>query len=152
MEGSNLVSTPMVTGYKLSVNDESPNVNQTYYMSMVGNLLYVTATRPDIMQAVGYVVRFQAFLKETHVQAVKRIFKYHKGTMSFGLWYPRCQYFTLTTYTSVDWGGSLDDRKRTSGGALFVGGCLVSWLNKKQASISLSTTKAEYIAVVSCCI
>ncbi|XP_059064912.1 secreted RxLR effector protein 161-like [Cryptomeria japonica] len=100
---------------------------------------------------VGYVARFQGFAKETHVQAVKRILKYLKVIMSFGLWYPRCYNFTLTTYPDADWGGSIDDRKSTSGGAFFVGGCLVSWLRKKNSSISLSIVEAEYIATVSCC-
>lgn len=115
MENCHPVSIPMVTRCKLSKDDESPSVNQTYYRSMVGSFLYVIATRPAIMQAVGYVARFQATPKDTHVQAVKRIFKYLKGTMTFGLWYSKCQNFTLTTYTNADWGGFVDDRKSTRG-------------------------------------
>jgi hypothetical protein len=75
--------TPMVTGCKLSKDDESLEENQTLYMSMIGSLLYVTTSRPDIMQAIGLVAQFQAASKETHVQAVKRIFKYLKGTLDF---------------------------------------------------------------------
>jgi hypothetical protein len=71
--------------------------------------------------------------------------------LDFGLWYPKGEDFTLTTYTDADWAGSVDDRKSTSGGAFFLGNCLVSWLSKKQSSISLSTTEAEYIATTSCC-
>lgn len=97
---------------------------------MIASLLYATSTRPDMMQAVVYVARFQSTPKYTHVHAVKRIFKYLKGTMDYGLWYPKGNDFTLTAYTNADSGGSVDDRKSTSGGAFFLGGCLVSWLSK----------------------
>lgn len=70
--------------------------------------------------------------------------------MEYGLWFPSGNDFSLTTYTNMDWGGSVDDRKSTSGGAFFLGKCLVSWHSKKKASVSLSTAEAEYIAVVSC--
>ena len=73
------------------------------------NLLYVTATRLDVMQDVGLVSRFQPNPKETHVTVVKRIFKYLKGTMEYGLWYPKSQYFILKSFTDVDWAGSVDD-------------------------------------------
>jgi hypothetical protein len=84
------------------------------------------------------------------VQEVKRIFKYLKGTLDYSLWYSRGEDFTLT-YTNVDWVGSVDDIKNTSGGSLFLGNSLVSWLSKKQYSISLSTTKSDYIATTTCC-
>jgi hypothetical protein len=151
MEDCKPVSTPMITGCKLSKDDESPEADHTMYRSMIGILLYVTASRPDVMQVVGLVARFQSAPKESHVVAVKRILRYLKGTMDFGLWYPKGEDFTLTTYTDADWAGSVDDRKSTSGGAFFLGNCLVSWLSKKQSSISLSTTEAKYIATTSCC-
>ena len=103
------------------------------------------------MQAVGMVSRFQSFPKNSHVLAVKRIFRYLKGTTEFGLWYPKNQRFNLIAYTDADWAGSLDDRKSTSGNAFFLGECLVAWSSRKQSSISLSTTEAEYIAVAECC-
>jgi hypothetical protein len=89
--------------------------------------------------------------KESHVMVVKRIFRYLKGTSDFGLWYPRNKGFELISYTDVDWDGSVDDKKSTSGNAFFLGECLVSWSSRKQSSISLSTTEAKYIAVVECC-
>jgi hypothetical protein len=98
------------------------------------------------MQAVGLVAWFQDAPKETHVKVVKIIFKYLKGTLDFDLWYSRGEYFTLTTYTDVDWVGNVDDRKSTSGGAFFLGNNLVSWLRKKQPLVSLSTIEVEYIA------
>ena len=113
---------------------------------MIGSILYVTASRPDIMQAVGLVARFQENTKEAHVLAIKRIFRYLKGTTQFGLWYPKGNELTLVAYTDADSAGSIDDRKSTSGAALYLGDCLVSWPSKKQPSVSLSTTEADYIA------
>ena len=133
-------SMTFVRYMELIKDDESLEVDHTMYRSMIGNPLYVTATRPDVMQAVGLVSRFQSSPKETHVTAVKRIFKYLKGTMEYGLWYPKGQYFILKAFIDVDRERSLDDRKSTSGATLFLGNCLVSWLSKKQSSISLSTT------------
>ena len=89
MEGYKVVSTPMVTSCKLSKDDTSPAADQKRYRSMIGSLLYVTASRPNVMQAVGQVARFQATPTETHVVAVKRIFRYLQGTKEFGLWYPK---------------------------------------------------------------
>lgn len=97
------VCTPMVTGCKLSRDDESTYANQTLYRSMICSLLYATATRPDIMQVVGYVARSQVAPKETHVHAVKRIFKYLRGTMDYGLWYLSGNDFLLIVYIDADW-------------------------------------------------
>ena len=118
---------------------------------MIGSLLYVIASRPDVMQVVGQVARFQASPKESHVLAVKRIFRYLKGTMDYGLWYPKGNKLTLVAYTDADWAGSVDDRKSTSGAAFYLGDCLVSWMSKKQSSVTLSTAEAEYIAAAACC-
>ena len=89
MGESKPITTPMVIGCKLSKNCESLEVDHTMYSSMIGCLLYVTTTRPDVMQVVGLVPRFQSTPKETHVIAVKRILRYLKGTMDYGLWYPK---------------------------------------------------------------
>jgi transposase InsO family protein len=151
MEDSTPVSTPMVVGCKLSKDDISPDVDQRTYRSMIGSLLYITTSRPDIMQVVGMVGHYQSAPKQSHLAVVKRIFKYLKGTMTYGLWYPRNHNFQLTAYSDVDWENCLDERKSTSGGAFFLGDSLVAWLSKKQGSISLSTTEAEYIVVATCC-
>jgi hypothetical protein len=151
MEDSKLVGTPMVTGCKLSKDDDSPDVDQRSYRSMIDNLLYITASRPDIMHAVGMVGRYQATPKQSHFQAVKRIFRYLKETMAYGLWYPRNQNLQLTAYSDADWANCVDERKITSGGAFFLGDSLVAWLSKKQGSVSLSTIEAEYIATATCC-
>jgi hypothetical protein len=89
MEDSSPVSTPMVVGCKLSKNDMSPDVDQRIYRSMIGSLLYIATSHPDIMQVVGMVGRYQSAPKQSHLVAITRIFKYLKGTMTYGLWYPK---------------------------------------------------------------
>lgn len=103
MEYCKLVRTPMIIGCKLSMEDESKEVNHTMYRSMFGNLLYMTTSRPYILQEVGLVSRFKATQKESHVQEVKSIFRYLKGNLDFILWYSRSEYFTLTICTNADW-------------------------------------------------
>ena len=129
----------MVTGSKFIKDDESLEVYHTMYRSIIGSLLYVTSTILDVMQVVGLVSIFQSTPKETHVAAIKIILKYIKGTMDYGLWYPKRDNFTKA-FTNVDWEGSIDDKKITSGAAFYLGYCLVPWISKKQSSISLSTT------------
>ena len=97
------------------------------------------------------MARFQANPKEAHVLAIKMIFRYLKGTTEIGIWYPKGHELSLVSYTNADWVGSIDDRKSTSGATLYLGDCLVSWSSKKQPSVSLSTTEAEYIAATTCC-
>ena len=92
----------MTIGCKLSKDDESKEVDQKSYSSMIGSLLYVTTSRPDVMQAVGLVARFQANPKEVHVLEIKRIFRYLKGTTEFGLWYPKGNELTLVAYIDAD--------------------------------------------------
>jgi hypothetical protein len=151
LEDCKLVSTPMKVGCKLSKEDESKAVNPKHYRSMIGSLLYVTASRSDFKQVDGMVARFEATPKEIHVEAVKRIFRYLKGTIDLGLWYPSKDSFTLKAYSDVYWEGSVDDRKSTTGGAFFLGESLVAWISKKQSSISLSIIEVEYIAATKCC-
>jgi hypothetical protein len=87
---------------------------------------------------------------ETHVIAVNKIFKYLEGLEEFGLWYPKGKDISLISYTYADWEGCIDDQRSTSGEAFYLGKCLVSWLSKKQSSVSLSTSEAEYIAAITC--
>ena len=100
----------MIIGCNLNSYDDSPMVNQPEYRSMIRSLLYLIGTRPDIMHAVGIFGRFQANPKESHLQAVKRIFKYLQGTQDFGLWYPKNADLTLHAYIDADWAGNVDDR------------------------------------------
>ena len=105
----------MIVGCKLRKEDESNDVDPKHYRSMIGSLLYVTASRPDVKQAIGMVAIFQAAPKESHVQAVKRIFRYLKGTIDLGLWYPSKNTFSLKAYSDAYGAGCVDDRKSTSG-------------------------------------
>ena len=146
-----LVSATMTTSCKLSKDDESLSIEPIQYISMIGSLLYLTSSRPDIMQAVRMVAIFQSTTKEPHVVVVNRIFRHLKGTTKFGLWYQKMQNFDLIAYSDVDWARSLDDINGTSGNALFFGEFFVAWSSKKQASISLSTTEVEYIVAVEFC-
>jgi hypothetical protein len=151
MEDSKPLGTPMVTRCKLRKNDDLPNVDQRSYRSMIGSLLYITTSHPDIMHVVGMVGRFQSSPRQSHLQATKRIFRYLRETMTYGLWYHRNQNFQLTAYSDADWENCVDERKSTSGGEFFLGDSLVAWLSKKKGSISLSTTEVEYIADATCC-
>jgi hypothetical protein len=143
--------TPSPTHEKISRDDVGQNVVTSHYRGIIGSLLYLTASRPDICYSVGVCARYQVAPKESHLKAVKRILKYVKGTQQFGLWYTKGDDAKLTGFCDADWAGNIDDRKSTSGGCFFLGNNLVAWLSKKQNSVSLSTAEAEYIAAGSCC-
>ena len=98
---------------------------------MIGNLLYITTSPPNIMQVVGMVGHYQSAPKQSHLVDFKRILKYIKGTLTYGLWYPINQNFQLIAYSYVDWENCVDERKSTSGGAFFLGDSLVAWISKK---------------------
>ena len=97
------------------------------------------------------MAQFQEAPKESHVLAVKMIFRYLKGTKEFGLWYPKGKDISLISYKDEDWAICIDDRQSTNGSTFYLGECLVSWLSKKKTSISLSTSEEEYIAATTCC-
>ena len=113
---------------------------------MIGSLLYLIASRPNISYSVGVCARYKANPKESHVIALKRIIKYVKTTANFGVWYSKDTNDVLTGYSDADWAKNADDRKSTLGGCFYVGNNLISWMSKKHNFISLSTVKAEYIA------
>ncbi|CAL9075079.1 unnamed protein product [Musa textilis] len=112
---------------------------------MIDSLLYLTATRSDIMFSVGLCVRFQANPKLSHLKVVKRILRYLKRTLNLGLWYLSNDY-DLKVYADADFGGCRIDRKSTFGTCQFLGHALVSWTSKKQNLVALSTVEAKYIA------
>ena len=151
MEEASTAKTPMPTAVKLDQDKSGKSVDITKYRGMIGSLLYLTASRPDIMFATCLCARFQADPKESHLIAVKRIFRYLKGTPNLGIWYPKDTGFNLVGYTDSDFAGCKIDRKSTSGSCQFLGRRLVSWYSKKQHSVSTSTAEAEYIAAGSCC-
>ncbi|KAI3735961.1 hypothetical protein L6452_15489 [Arctium lappa] len=151
MSDSSIMKTPMATGTLLDADFSGKPVDQKVYRSMIGSLLYLTASRPDIMFAICFCARYQSNPKESHFNAVKRILRYLKGTPNLGLWYPKDSRFDLTAFTDADHAGCKLDRKSTSGSCQFIGDKLVSWTSKKQNCVSTSTVEAEYVAAASCC-
>jgi hypothetical protein len=151
MENASHKRTPAPTHLKVSKDENGVSVDQSLYRSMIGSLLYLTASRPDIAFAVGVCARYQAEPKVSHINQVKRILKYVNGTSDYGMLYTHGSEFVLSGYCDVDLAGSVDDRKSTSGGCFFLGNNLISWFSKKQNCVSLSTAEAEYIAAGSSC-
>ncbi|CAM8885207.1 unnamed protein product [Rhodiola kirilowii] len=143
--------TPAATHVKITKDKAGTSVDQTLYISIIGSLLYLTASIPDITHSVGVCARYQANPKESHLMNVKRIIIYVCGTADYGLWYTKDSNSCLVAYCDAEWAENAEDHKSTSGGCFFLGNNLVSRLSKKQNSISLSTAEAEYIATGSCC-
>ncbi|CAM8911127.1 unnamed protein product [Rhodiola kirilowii] len=151
MQNSSVMTTPISPNNSLGKDEISSQIDQTLYRGMIGSLMYLTTSRPDIMYSVCLCARFQADPRETHLKAVKRILRYLKGTNTLCLWYPWNGDLRLVGYTDADFAGSKVDRKSTFSMAQFFGTCLVSWESKKQNSVALSTAEAEYIAAAACC-
>jgi hypothetical protein len=151
MKNDKPIKTPMGTNGHHDLNTGGKSIDQKVYRSMIGSLLYLCASRPDIMLSVCMCARFKANPKEVHLRAFKRIMRYLVYTPKFGLWYPKGSTFNLIGYSDADYAGCKLDRKSTSGTCLFLGRSLVSWASKKQNSVALSTAKAEYIATSHCC-
>ncbi|GJV30641.1 retrovirus-related pol polyprotein from transposon TNT 1-94 [Tanacetum coccineum] len=145
------VDTPMVEKSKLDEDKEGKAVDPSHYRGMIGTLLYLTASRPDLQFAICMCARYQARPTEKHLNAVKRIFRYLKGTVHRGLWYPKDSSIALTTFADADHAGCQDTRRSTSGSMQLLGDRLVSWSSKRQKSAAISSTKAEYIALSGCC-
>ncbi|GMI96628.1 cysteine-rich RLK (RECEPTOR-like protein kinase) 8 [Hibiscus trionum] len=147
LENAKPQATPMSSSMKLDKDEGGKCVDSKLYRSMIGSLLYLTASRPDIMFSVCLCARFQASPRESHLVAIKRIFRYLIDTPTLGLWYPKDSTFNLHAFSDADYGGCKIDRKSTSGTCQFLGSMLVSWFSKKQNSVALSTTEAEYISL-----
>ncbi|GJR92729.1 putative ribonuclease H-like domain-containing protein [Tanacetum coccineum] len=144
-------STPIETNKALLKDEEAADMDVHLYRSMIGSLMYLTASRPDIMFAVCACARFQVTPKTSHLHAVKRIFRYLKGHLKLGLWYSRDSPFDLEAFSDTDYAGASLDRKSTIGGCQFLGRRLISWQCKKQTIVANSTTEAEYVAAANCC-
>jgi len=151
MESCKEASTPMPSSCYMDVDSAGKSVDQTKYRGLIGSLLYLIANGSDIMFVVCLCARYQANPKESHFKAAKRILKYLKGTSTVELWYPSHSPIHLIGYSDSDFAGCKLDRKSTSGTFHLLGSSLISWHNKKQAYVTLSTAEAEYIAVGSCC-
>ncbi|GJS57185.1 putative ribonuclease H-like domain-containing protein [Tanacetum coccineum] len=144
-------NTPIETQKPLVKDEEATNVDVHLYRSMIGSLMYLTASRPDIMFAVYACSRFQVTPKTSHLHAVKRIFRYLKGKPKLGLWYHRVSSFDLEAYSDSDYTGANLDRKSTTGGCQFLGRRLISWQCKKQTIMATSATEADYVAAANYC-
>ncbi|GKF25639.1 hypothetical protein Tco_0081533, partial [Tanacetum coccineum] len=143
--------TPIDLEKPLVKDGDADDVVVHLYRSMIGSLMYLIASRPDIMFGVCACARFQVTPKTSHLLAVKRIFRYLKGKPTLGLWYSRDSPFELVAYIDSDYAGDTQDRKSTTGGCQFFGNRLISWQCMKQTVVATSTTKAKYVATASCC-
>nr|GEU44570.1 hypothetical protein [Tanacetum cinerariifolium] len=143
-------STPIEARKPLVKDAEADDVDVHLYRSMIGSLMYLTASRPAIMYAVYACYRFHVTPKTSHRHAVKRIFRCLKGKPKLGLWYPKESAFDLEAYSDSDYARANLDRKSTTGGCQFLGRRLITWQCKKQTIVATSTTEAEYVAAANC--
>ena len=142
-------ATPVATGTKLSRNDEGSGVDPTEFKRLVGSLMYLIATRLDILYAVSLISRFMEAPKASHWQVGKRILRYIAGTAEYGILYSSNSEFKLIGFTDSDFAGSQDDRKSTSGYVFNLGSGEIAWSSKKQQIVTLSSAEAEYVAATS---
>jgi len=149
MDKARVVDTPLSTSEKLSVTDGQRlgEEDSTRYRSLVGALQYLTLTRPDLSFAVNKVCQFLHAPTSVHWSTVKRILQYVKGTLSMGLKIKRSPSMMVSAFSDADWAGCVDDRRSTGGFAVFLGSNLISWTARKQATVSRSSTEAEYKAL-----
>ena len=143
--------TPAATYLKMTKDTNGEKVDTNLYWSIIGSLLYLTASRPNIAFTVGVCAWYQADPRTSHLHSEKRILKYISGTFNYGIWYTYDTTGTLVGYCDADWAGCTDDRKSTSRGCFFLGNNVAAWFSKKQNSVFLSTAEAEYIAAGSSC-
>jgi hypothetical protein len=146
MENCKPVSTPMVLGMKLTKDDGAPCADGRMYRSLIGSLLYLTSTRPDIVFAVNYLSRFMQNPSQTHHIAAKRVLRYLKGTLDFGLFFKSMNTVKITGFCDSDWAGSDEGMMSTSGYCFSMGDCIFCWNSKKQSVVAHSTAEAEYIS------
>ncbi|GJR95295.1 retrovirus-related pol polyprotein from transposon TNT 1-94 [Tanacetum coccineum] len=151
LETCDPVDTSMLEKSKLDEDPQAKAIDPTRYRGMIGTLMYLTSSRPDLVFAVCMCARYQAKPTENHLHAVKRIFRYLRGTINMGLWYSKDSCIALTAFPDADHAGCQDTRKSMSGSMQLLGDRLVSWSSKKQKSTAISSTKAEYIALSRCC-
>jgi hypothetical protein len=151
MKNGKPIKTPMGTNGHLDLDTRGKSIDQKVYRSMIGSLLYLCASRLNIMLSLCMCARFQANPKEVHLRAVKRIMRYLVYTPKYRLWYPKGSTFDLIGYSGDDYAGCKIERKSASKTCQFLGRSLVSWASKKQNSVALSTAEAEYIAAGHCC-
>lgn len=151
MENNNSVKNPIVLGTRLLKDETGVEIDATMLKQVVGSLVYLTATQPDLMFGVSSISRFMTNPKLSHWLATKSILRYLKGTTEHGIFYKRREGSTgLVAYIDSNYAGDLDDRRSTYGFVFLISSGVVSWYSKKQPVISLSTTEVEYIVATLC--
>nr|GFA26809.1 uncharacterized mitochondrial protein AtMg00810-like [Tanacetum cinerariifolium] len=150
-ESCDPVDTSMVEKSKLDKDREGKAVDPLHYRGMIGTLLYLIASRPDLQFPICMCAQYQARPTEKHVYKVKRIFRYLRRTVNRGLWYSKDSSVALTAFADADHAGCQDTCRSTYGSVQFLGERLISWLSKRQKSAAISSKKAEYIALSGCC-
>nr|GEY96397.1 retrovirus-related Pol polyprotein from transposon TNT 1-94 [Tanacetum cinerariifolium] len=150
-ESCDPVDTSMVEKSKLDEDKKGKAIDPSHYCGIIGTLFYLTASRPDLQFAICICARYQARPTKKHVHAVKRIFQYLRGTINWGLWYPKDSFVGLTVFANADHAGCQDTRRSTSGSVQFLGERLISWSSKRQKSAAICSTKDEYITLPGCC-
>jgi hypothetical protein len=148
MDKCNSVFNPIVPGSKLMQDTAGAKLYSIHYKQIVGSLMYLTTTRPDIMFVVSLLSRYMDHPTELHFEVAKRVLRYLKGTCDFGILYSKRGEDKLIAYTNSDYAGDLNDRKSTSGYVFMLNSGAVSWSSKKQPIVILSTTEAEFVAAV----
>ncbi|GAA0166349.1 hypothetical protein LIER_40172 [Lithospermum erythrorhizon] len=147
MTESNQVSNPIVPGTRVDKNAGGKLVDETQYKQIVGSLMYLTSTRPDIMFATGFISRYMSKPTDLHLQLAKRILRYLKGTQEHGIFYQRGPgNGEFIAYTDSDYAGDHEDRKSTSGYVFMMSSGAIAWSSRKQPIVTLSTTEAEFVA------
>ena len=131
------VAIPLVANEKFRKDDGEKKVNNSFFRSLIGNLLYLTSTRPDIMFAASLLSRFMQKPSQVHFEVAKRVLRYLQGTMDYGIMYKFGGGLNLIFYSDSDWAGSIDDMKSTSGYAFLFGSSNCSWLSKNQHCCSI---------------
>ncbi|KAA3465200.1 Retrovirus-related Pol polyprotein from transposon TNT 1-94 [Gossypium australe] len=137
-------------GFKLSKGEDGVKVDKTYYKQVVGSLMYLNATRPNMMFVVSLASRYMVNPTKQHLQVVKRALRYLKGTTKFGIFYKKGGEDELVAYTDSNYAGDIENRMSTYTYVFLLSSRVISWSSKKQPVVSLSTTKAEFIGATLC--
>ena len=149
MMGCKVMATPMASNLKLLSDASSESVDATMYRQMIGSLMYLMNTRPNICFAVNTLSQYLKDPRSVHLTAAKHILRYLKGTIDYGLKYDANQKINLVGYVDLDWAGTAIDRKSTSGCCFSMGSGVISSFSRKQSCVALSTAEAEYVATSS---
>jgi hypothetical protein len=147
MLGCKPIDTPIDQNHRLGVSDDDALVEKGRYQRLVGRLIYLSHTRPDLAYVVGVVSQFMHSPRESHMEAVYRILRYLKSAPGRGILFSKHDHLQVEAYTDADWAGSVMDRRSTSGYCTFVGGNLVTWRSKKQSVVARSSAEAEFRAM-----